>query len=456
MMSLNTGFLTPEERFLWTCANQWRDPAGIDLPAGLNWARTVEIAQANRLPVLLDAVLRARGWLGRLPAEAQADLAYGVQKYNYLADHLGHDLRRFLGFAALQKLPVVVLKGLWLCEHIYGREDMRPGADIDVLLGEQDIPAALDILENKMGYGGWWRPLLDDAFYRRHHLHQQRCNADRSIWFEPHWLLDHPYTLLTIDYAGMMARTRPGKCLGLPVRELSRPDLLLTLIVHLVKHAVYLPFVYHRPDIARLILADGMLMYFMDVAEMIKQTAEEIDWTATIVLAQDSGVQDQFRAVLWVCRHYLDTPVPDDLFAALPGAQPGAVTRRLMNEMARAILSVYAGQPPTGLWAFLTGYHESIVFRPVRLLDLFRYAWPPADYLRRRYGRSDGLMRTRHLLRAAGQYARIGVDTAYYTAKRRWEVRNLDRRGYDWPPNPVFPFDRPDPAVVATEVEELA
>jgi|GEM_PF-1933049 len=446
--------LTLEERFLWNCANRWRDPDGIDRPDGLDWARCVDVALDNRMAVLLDDILRERNWLENLPLGAQADLAYGVQKQSYLAEHLGRDLRRFLSFAALRQLPVVVLKGLWLCEQIYGRINMRPGADIDVLLRREDVPVALDILEGKMGYGRWWRPLLDDAFYDRHHLHQQRCNADRSIWFEPHWLLDHPYTLLTIDYAAVMDRTRPGKCLGLPVRELSMPDLLLSLIVDLVKHAVYLPIVYHRPQIARLILADGMLMYFVDVAEVIKQAHQEIDWPATIVLAQDSGVQEQFRAVLWICRHYLDTPIPDEVFAALPGRQHSVVTRRFMHEMARAILGDYSGQSPAGLWAFLTRYHESIVFRPVYQLDLFRYVWPPVDYLRRRYGRSGILARSQHLLRATAQYVRIGVDTLFYTAKRRWEVIRLDRQGYDWPPAPELPFSRPDPAAATGEETE--
>ncbi len=67
------------------------------------------------------------------------------------------------------------------------------------------------------------------------------------------------------------ARAQNAELLGAPIQEMSSPDLLLSLAIHLVKHAVYLPSLVNREDLPRIILADGMLMYYLDVTEVIKQ-----------------------------------------------------------------------------------------------------------------------------------------------------------------------------------------
>lgn len=425
--------LTPEEAYLWHSALTWRNPSPPAQPERLDWDTIIAVGLKNRMQVLQADLFTTTGVMSCLSPAARADLDAAVTKYENNALRLGEDLRRYLQHAALRRQAVVILKGLWLSLKIYGNAAMRPGSDIDVLLPRQDIQEALVILEEEMGYGRWWRPLLDDRYYARHHLHQQRCNHDRSIWFEPHWALDHPYTRLTIDYDSLMARTTAGELWGQPIREMALPDLLLSLAVHLVKHAVYLPAVINRPDLPRLILADGMLMYFLDVAEVVKCHENEIDWRLTVELANEGGAVDVLGAVLRVCRTHLAAPVPDWVLDALPIGRPGPVTRALMQRMADFKIAVYQGQKPGRLWTFLLGYNESIIFRPIRLLDLIQYCLPGAGYLERRYGSASLITAVGHLLRAIGQYARVGLDTLYFSYQRRREVKALDKSGFAWP-----------------------
>lgn len=430
--------LNAAEAYLWQLGAAWRDAPPP--PPGLDWDRLVAVALDNRMPVLLDQVLRAGGLRADLSPAAEAALARGVAKYRRQAALLGRALADYLGHAAALGQDVVVIKGLWLSIKIYGEAALRPGSDIDVLLHERDIPAALRILEEEMGYGRWWRPLLADAYYARHHLHQQRANHNRVIWFEPHWLLDHPYSRLTIDYDGLLARTTPGLLLGQPVREMAPPDLLISLAVHLVKHAVYLPATLWRPDLQRLILADGMLMYFVDVAEAVRHYEGQIDWLQTVALARASGTAVILGSVLSVCRRFLGAPIPAPVLeelgcAAPPSPQPSLIMRRLADQL----VATYLGQEPDRLWRFLLGYQASVVFRPIRLLDLLAYLLPGADYLRRRYGRAGAGTAVWHLLRAGGQYARVGADTVTFTLRRKAEVRRLDRQGYEWPELPPEP-----------------
>lgn len=428
-MAVTRMALTPEEACLWQWASTWRNPTASAVQAQLNWERLVALAVKNRMQTLLQQVLVATGLQVQLPPTAAAALQEAAAKYQDNAQRLGTTLRHYLHHAAAYNQEVVVLKGLWLSLKIYGHAAMRPGNDIDVLLRHKDIPRSLAILEEQMGYGRWWRPLLDDAYYDRHHLHQQRCNPNRSIWFEPHWLLDHPYTLLTIDYEALMDRTTPGELWGEPIREMSLPDLISSLVVHLVKHAVYLPTVINRPDLPQLILADGMMMYYVDVAEVIKLYETEIEWQTLINLAHQGGLVAMLGAVLRVCRDYLDTPVPDWVLAALPVSQSGVVTRWVMNRLADYEIATYQGQRPGRLWTFLLGYQDAIVFRPIRLLDLIQYLLPGRDYLQRRYGHSGVGTAVLHLLRATGQYVRVGVDTVYFTMQRRRYLRELDKQG---------------------------
>jgi len=230
-----------------------------------------------------------------------------------------------------------------------------------------------------------------------------------------------------------MARTTAGELWGEPVREMALPDLLISLAVHLVKHAVYLPAVIGRPDLPRLILADGMLIYFLDVAEVVKQYEDEIDWQLAVKLAREGGVVDILGAVLQVCRDHLAAPVPNWLLDALPVGRPGPLTRTLMQRLADFKIAVYQGQKPGRLWTFLLGYNESIVFRPIRLLDLAHYCLPGAGYLQRRYRSASAATAAGHLLRAIGQYTRVGFDTLHFSWQRRSEVRALDRSGFTWP-----------------------
>ncbi|HET6443937.1 MAG TPA: nucleotidyltransferase family protein [candidate division Zixibacteria bacterium] len=437
--SLPSGYrLTPEEDFLWQCARHWRNPSMLEKTGPLNWDIVVEIGLANRMQTLLFGILGTTCLKDNLSSDSANQLKKWVARHEYNAQLLGDALRQYLQHAVLHDHEVVVIKGLWLSEIIYGQSSMRPGADIDLLVRRSDIPLSLTILEDEMGFGTWWRPLLDDRYYQRHHLHQQRCNHDRSIWIEPHWLLDHPYTQFTIDYNALLNRSKPGRLWGLPVQELSPPDQLLVLSIHLVKHAVYLPSVVDRGDMTRLILADNMLLYYLDVAEVVGHYQKELDWDQVAALAQETGTAGALGSVLKICHDQLAVPVPDSLLSSLSVTRPNQFTKLIMSHLADAKISKIQGQKTNKIWSFLLGYNSSIVFRPIRLLDLIHFMFPGGNYLERRYGGASLFIRATHLIKTAGRYMLVGWDTLYFSLKRKIEVWKLDRQGFAWPELPLL------------------
>jgi hypothetical protein len=413
--------LTLEESLAYEFALHWRDEAYRPDLNKVDWFRFARLLTHNRMAVLAVPFLeRAHP---SIPPEAQKVLREQSEKYKRSSTRLGDALVEYLKAAETRGIETIVLKGLWLCEKNYGEPAMRPGGDIDILVRKSKVDACLALLEEQ-GIGQYWHNLMHDDYFTRHHLHQQRCTRDLNIWFEIHWALDHPYTLLTVDYEGIFARAQPSTLLEAPIREMALPDLLLSLAIHLVKHAVYLPSLVEREDLPRVILADGMLMYYLDIAEVIKQN-NNIDWDLTVQLAREWGAVDMLGSVLLICKRYFNTPVPDDVLAALPVTGPWRITRKIMRRVAEQELATYEGRHVSRFWNLMLASNGAFILRPVRLLETASYFFPPADFLKRRYGKANIPPRIFHFGKVFLQTLRFGWDSLYFGIERYLRLKRL-------------------------------
>lgn len=415
--------LSPEERLTCEFAYSWREEGFRPALQNIDWLHFAKLLTRNRMAVLATQILARIH--ASIPGDAQKLLQEQAERYERSAARLGSALTTYLNAAKGRGIETIVLKGLWLCEKIYQVPSMRPGGDIDILVHREDVDSCLALLAEQ-GIGEFWPNLLHDDYFTRHHLHQQRSTSDLSIWFEIHWALDHPYTLLTVDYESIFERAKPAEVLGAPIREMAVPDLLLGLAIHLVKHAVYLPSLLNREDLLRVILADGMLMYFLDITEVLR-AHPELDWSFTIQLAHDWGAVDILGSVLQVCRKYFDAPVPDEVLRALPVTKYGFVTRRLMERVAEQKLAAYEGRQESRVWKLLLAPNGAFILRPVRVLETISYLFPPADFLRRRYRRTNFFTRIRHILIALTQTFRFTWDTFYFGLGRYIRLKRLGK-----------------------------
>ncbi len=418
--------MTPEENFLWEAARYWRSPDKIMVPDSLDWSRIAEVGVANRMATLLKRILDATGGWRDLPDGAQKEIQDSAERLSQNAVVMSQSLSTYLKYAHARAIRTVVLKGLSISNNIYGDPAMRPGGDIDILVSRPQVNAAIELLE-EMDIGPYWPNLMADPYYERHHLHHQRCSRDLKIWFEIHWALDHPYTLLTIDYDAVLNRAKPARLLGQSVYELDLPDLLLTLVVHLVKHAVYLPTAVHKEDLARVILADGMLMYYLDIAEVIQKYNTEIDWNAVIRLARSTGTTGLFGPVLRAVNITLSAGVPNTVIEALSLEEPGRVTKFAMNRVIEREIAQYSGGAPSRFWEVLLVTNGAFILRPIRIIESARYFFPHKDFMFRRYGRHDAGTMLVHFVRAVLQFSRFGIDSIYFALER---YRRLKKIGY--------------------------
>jgi len=421
-MNIKTN-LSPEETLAYQFANCWRDQNYHPALQEIDWLRFAKILSHNRMSVLAMQILKRDD--RSIPAEAWKLMCEQAEKYERSASKLGSALITYLKSAETHDIKTIVLKGLWLCEKIYQNPAMRPGADIDILVHRNDVQACLTLL-SEQGIGEFWPNLLKDEYFTRHHLHQQRSTPDLNIWFEIHWALDHPYTLLTIDYESIFTRAKRATLLNAPVQEMALSDLLLSLAIHLVKHAVYLPSLIDRNDLPRIILADGMLMYYLDVAEVIKQN-REIDWDLAIQLARNWGAVDILGSVLQVCKKHFDAPIPSGVISALQVTEPWMVTRKVMGRAAEQKLAAYEGRQVSRFWTLLLAPNGAFILRPIRMLETASYFFPPADFLQRKYGTANIACRIGHLILALWQTLHFGWDTIYFGVERYFRLKRLGK-----------------------------
>jgi len=415
--------LTPEEKLAYEFANHWRDENYRPDLLNTNWTRFAKLLTHNRMSILAAPILERND--ADLPPDAQKLINEQAEKYKHSASKFGDALVTYLKTANMGEIPTIILKGLWLCEKIYHNSAIRPGGDIDILVPKDKVDACLALLKEQ-GIGEFWPNLLKDEYFTKHHLHQQRSTPDLSIWFEIHWALDHPYTLLTVNYESIFECAKPAQLLGAPIQEMALPDLLLSLAIHLVKHAVYLPSLIERDDLPRIILADGMLMYYLDVAEVIRQ--KEIDWDLTVQLARDWGAVNILGSVLQVCKRYFGAPVPDEALSALPVSEPWPITRKFMARAAEQELAIYEERHASRFWQFVLASNGAFILRPVRLLETISYFFPPADFLYRRYGKAGISIKLYHLLKAFWQTLSFIWDTFYFGMERYFRLKRMGKK----------------------------
>ena len=198
--------LTLEEKLAYEFALNWRDENYHPNLQGVDWARFANLLAHNRMTMLATQIFERNHF--SIPEEPQKIIKEQVEKYTRAASKLGESLVIYLKASESHGIENIVLKGLWLCEKIYNTPAMRPGADIDILVPHDQVNASLSLLKEQ-DIGEYWPNLLHDDYFTRHHLHQQRCSPDLNIWFEIHWALDHPYTLLTVDYVSIFNRAKP-------------------------------------------------------------------------------------------------------------------------------------------------------------------------------------------------------------------------------------------------------
>jgi Uncharacterised nucleotidyltransferase len=168
--------------------------------------------------------------------------------------------------------PLVLLKGISICDQYYPEPHLRPMRDLDVLVEHEAVPT-IEATLSKLGYG---QPAQKPrGFYETHHHSSPFFHPERGIWVDVHRALVAPTSELRADkifsVASLQSQLRSSEFRGRPVRRLS--DELQ--IVHLSCHWA------HRLQVV------GGMVAMVDMIFLLKN-APALHWDQIVEWTKDS------------------------------------------------------------------------------------------------------------------------------------------------------------------------
>ena len=301
--------------FLLRCLSSSRQPLAVGRKP-VDWNAVTTIAAHHGLTPLLYKRLKESGVQTRVPADVwermrQVYVASAIRSMCVYRE-LRPVLRRLRGSG----IKVLVLKGMFLAEEVYGDAALRPMADVDFMVPRGELPRVQAILLD-MDFGPREREDIELL-----------CRATKGLApftragfaVEPHWNIAHPTSPFRIDTAGLWARACPATIAGAEVLALSPEDLLLHLCLHTVhKHSLGLG-----------------LLPLCDIAETVRHHGSELDWPRFTDRAREWGATRYVGLALDLARSLLGAEVPD---AVLGQLVLGGIDSRMLETARGSVLA---------------------------------------------------------------------------------------------------------------------
>jgi len=308
------------------------------------WHEIVDIAIRHDVAPLLYKRLKQSDARTRVPADAWERL-----RLNYLVG-AGRNARlcRWLGpvLSGLRHagIPVIVLKGAFLAEAVYGDIALRPMCDIDLLVSKEEMARTQAVLLDMGGVCREWGPRAAPAPETQHREIESLCRREshlpavvfHHLIVEVHWTLASPTEPVRVDATGLWHRARPATIAGVEVLALSPEDLLLHLCLHVCCR--------HR--------LDASLLYFCDISETIHRYRDRMDWDQVVRTAREWGAGRHAGLAFHLAGRLLGASVPGDLLERLvPGGFDQHVLAMAAESVAaRLLIPGYVSRSVRDLW----------------------------------------------------------------------------------------------------------
>lgn len=181
-----------------------KDEPGFDAArlSGLSperWQALLALAATQRVRPLLWHRLRQKGLDKAVPIKAANELREAARRNTLRKLRLCGELRRLLSALKPEEIPLILLKGIFLADAVYGNVGLREMNDIDLLARSVDLMRIAETLTG-MGYTPL-QPICADIIKTQHHL--PRLVTPDHAGFEIHWNLTSPGESYSIDPGGL-------------------------------------------------------------------------------------------------------------------------------------------------------------------------------------------------------------------------------------------------------------
>jgi hypothetical protein len=259
------------------------------------WQKVVFLAQQHGVAPLLYRQIKRLGSSDPLPADMLRVLHEDYLATAHRNTLIYHELGCLVNEFSRKGVDVILLKGAFLAETIYGNIAARPMGDVDVLVRQRDLRQARQSMLD-LGFEATHQntEMIQET---RHFVYQNKKNG---LYIEVHWDLIGALYRIGVDIDGLWERSTPGIVAELPIKFMSPEDQVLHLCIHACEHVF-------EPGLRQL----------CDLAETIQHHRNMLDWE----LLRQRAIQWRADRAAYLCfalvRDLLQAPVPESWLESL-------------------------------------------------------------------------------------------------------------------------------------------
>ncbi len=256
-----------------------------------DWVRLFQQASERGVAPLAYRRLKELGSEIRVPAAVMVRFRQAFLESTARNLRLYNRLDRVLSTLASDGIPVIVLKGAYLAQFVYGRIGLRPMVDVDLLVKPRDLARVEEHLL-RIGY-------IPDE--KNKTAHAEACShygylpANPSMYIEVHWNIVGSPTPFRVDLEGLWRRAEPISIGENPALALSPEDLLMHIFVHISFNHLY---------------SCSALRSLCDIAEVIRHYGPRLNWDALWQRSRQWGADNCAYLTLCLVKAMLGADMP--------------------------------------------------------------------------------------------------------------------------------------------------
>lgn len=267
------------------------------------WDHLVDLAKEHRVvPQLYQRLMKAGDEIqtdsSRFSFEHMSAYSRQVSKNNL---RFYGELRKLLSSLEEKEIPVILLKGIYLAEHVYENRGLREMNDMDLLFKREHLkPAYQELIE--MGYEPLSHVYVNDISHTiLQSQHLPRLIKKNAAGFEIHWSITKQDRSYHVDPNEIIKRAKKINNSSSNVLSLSTEDLLL----HLCLHTSY----QHNFSFG--------IRPFCDLTAVIDRFYGELEWDVVCSRSEAYGWSRGVLLSLVIAKDFLGASVPDDVINRL-------------------------------------------------------------------------------------------------------------------------------------------
>ncbi|GEM_PF-1625503 len=377
---------------------------GRMLRGPIAWDTLVDEARWHKLEGMLFHHLRQPAFSSLVPPQTMAGLkglySRNVARYLFFTQELG----QVLSALAERRIPSVILKGAGLVETIYRDPGLRPMADLDILVPHSRSQEAYEALRH-IGY----QPVVGAAEQAQMQDRDRQLaalvRAGKPVVVELHTHLVERDSPMRLDVAHFWRGTTEVQIAGHRSQVLTPEYEIAFLCNNFFKDRRYYSY--------------SSLGQLCDIAEVCRAQASTADWSRFGLEGPLGPMTGPIFCGLYLARHVLGAPVPDEALAATepPGFRP-AQARLLLERrvLSRNFTARQLVKPSAEKYGLARALREG-----------FRRICPDKAYLAKRYNLRPGFRWVYILyLRRAAESLGVAVKLAVRPGRARDEF-SVDR-----------------------------